>query len=613
MSASWWDNPLAIRALTTWTTGLLGERRRRVEMDRTLPYPGVTNGEAVTLQPSWAQDAYQEYCVLAQKHGLPILSETQFTWAAVKGVAAHEVGHSRFSGTYPLSRALRRLVNILDDSRVERGMIRLWPGLAPHIRLARLASWIQAPVVHDATGAALLWRFESEFPQALGTKIALQGEEARRWEQARPLVEQAWDAPTPEELESLARRILDILGEPESQGPTQQAHDFQDRPEGDQPDPLPQPAGENKQSGGKSQAGQNSKDETGAQGSAQGQPQGKDQEEGSPQDAAGENAGGEESTGTQGSDAGLSGGSSDQDPEQSSEAQASAGRSNQERDALADALEGLLQEVIPDGISIRHKGDGHSETKRDGRIVPLPRLKATTLMAQARPLAARLVPVLRRPQRAAWERVEMGERFSARDYVRTPRTPFLSEYQDERCDIELEVWCDASGSMGFDNPKINNARLGVAALLLACEQLDVPTALAFFWGDNGPEWQVAKESNEPLTTTVQEYLAGWAGAGSDYLLSLMEAREAGLWDRRRSGRKPMVVIVHDGYPASDRDEIKAWVRRNRQRGLAVIGMYLGTEDDEAEKMRDIFPDVIVCQPERFPQQLGLLLRRLLQR
>ena len=129
----------------------------------------------------------------------------------------------------------------------------------------------------------------------------------------------------------------------------------------------------------------------------------------------------------------------------------------------------------------------------------------------------------------------------------------------------------------------------------------------------GSEWQVAKKSDEPLTATVQECLAGWAGAASDYLLCLMEAREASLLDRRRSGRKPVVVIVHDGYPASDRDEIKAWVRRNRQRGLAVIGMYLGTEDDEAEKMRDIFPGVIVCQPERFPQQLGLLLRRLLQR
>lgn len=548
---SWWNNPARYRALTTWTAGLLGEKRRQVRLDDDLPHPGLANEARIVLNPSWCKGGHEHYCRLARDLDLPPLNWEQFTWAATKGVAAHEVGHTRFSGPYPREPHLRTMVNALDDERVERGMVALWPRLHAYISLAKLAAWLEMPQASTASEAVLAWRLEHDLPPGLTSMIVLEGEEREKWARARPLVEQAWRASTHRELLALAKAILEIVGTPKPR-----ESDWQGRPKGEKPESLPQ-----------------------------------QQEEASGQDSPDPSPQGQE-------------GGAEETP--------SSWRLGLEE--LRAELEKVAQEVPQLQVS-RPLGQEHGGHQRSaGGASELERQRPDRLLAQARPLANRLVAALRLPPREdGWTRAQMGERFSLRDHLRTPRTPFLVSQDPNQAALSLEVWCDSSGSMGFDNPKINDARLGVMALMLACEGLGVPTALAFFHGYGGPQWEVVKEPWEPFGPESQEYVAGWRGLGDEYLLSLMLARQPGLLAARRQGLVPVVMVVHDGYPVHDRQEIKAWLRRAKRQGLVVIGVYLGDAQDEAEQMRDLFPDVIVGKPQALPQQLALLLRRLVRR
>jgi hypothetical protein len=51
----------------------------------------------------------------------------------------------------------------------------------------------------------------------------------------------------------------------------------------------------------------------------------------------------------------------------------------------------------------------------------------------------------------------------------------------------------------------------------------------------------------------------------------------------------------------------ARVKSAEQKGIRVIGLFLGEEEEELRKMKLLFPRLIVTAPERLPEKLGSML------
>ncbi len=127
----------------------------------------------------------------------------------------HEAGHICHSGAKPIATQLGWLWNALEDERQERRQCRANPALAPLFELLGDAAWRENQPTADLLAGCLLWRWEHDHP-AKSRLFSPDPAEAACWEwQVRPLVEQAWEAATSEEVTELARQILSVLGRPE--------------------------------------------------------------------------------------------------------------------------------------------------------------------------------------------------------------------------------------------------------------------------------------------------------------------------------------------------------------------------------------------------------------
>jgi hypothetical protein len=51
----------------------------------------------------------------------------------------------------------------------------------------------------------------------------------------------------------------------------------------------------------------------------------------------------------------------------------------------------------------------------------------------------------------------------------------------------------------------------------------------------------------------------------------------------------------------------ARVKSAEQKGIRVIGLFLGEDEEELRKMKLLFPRLIVTAPERLPEKLGSML------
>lgn len=150
----------------------------------------------------------------------------QFT--ATQGLLAHEIGHALFTGAWPEAREnlLCQMVNILEDERIENAIRIFYPGITPAIQLLgdlmlKLQKSVQGlDPKWQAFACCLVWRWArtriSESAMLKQLKVNSIG--MALWEKVKPLVEEAWSAPDTETVIVLARRILHLLGLPESNG-----------------------------------------------------------------------------------------------------------------------------------------------------------------------------------------------------------------------------------------------------------------------------------------------------------------------------------------------------------------------------------------------------------
>ena len=162
-----------------WLKAILGGRRYRVRFDTELPNPGAISAggqHLLVLNPAaWSEAIYDKWLLQREHlHPVPFCIENWETWSwlCCKAVGAHEVGHARFSGTPPKDRMLARVVNALEDQRVEYGMAARYPVLTPYFQLVGDAQWADLdPIPERDTNtpfavlqACLIYRWEHDVP-----------------------------------------------------------------------------------------------------------------------------------------------------------------------------------------------------------------------------------------------------------------------------------------------------------------------------------------------------------------------------------------------------------------------------------------------------------------
>lgn len=205
---TWWIWRKVQTRLTKWTLALLHGRRYTIRLEAQGSGYHDRKGGIIQANPQMFP-------------GEP--PETQFR--LTQGLLAHEVGHAVFTDGWPErpeQQALRWIVNVLEDQRIEKAICIYYPGLAAAIRLlgdltyAEQSGLGRLPPTEQALGCCLAWRWahdrggEAEMLEQLDISAVGQG----LWAKVRPLVETAWNAPDTTEVIQLSEQILELLGLP---------------------------------------------------------------------------------------------------------------------------------------------------------------------------------------------------------------------------------------------------------------------------------------------------------------------------------------------------------------------------------------------------------------
>lgn len=240
----------------------------------------------------------------------------------------------------------------------------------------------------------------------------------------------------------------------------------------------------------------------------------------------------------------------------------------------------------------------------------------------ARPLATRLFEALKQPTLEIRRLPhEWQGRYSFRQEVRTPETPFLQHSGVDLAvrSLALYVLVDRSGSMYTVRDEV---RLALMIIYLAATELSsdsgqglgIPTGMAYFGAHvpDGAVFEVAALS--PCSNEAAKALiAGYEGCTSQEFLDwgLRQAEQA---LRLRPEKLRVVLILHDGQPVykgrlgDDWELSRATLRRLDRSGITPIGIYLGNDPDDLSKLKQLFSYMVVCSGKELPEKLGNVLR-----
>jgi hypothetical protein len=266
-------------------------------------------------------------------------------------------------------------------------------------------------------------------------------------------------------------------------------------------------------------------------------------------------------------------------------------------------IDGPGLDGLPRDGKEHHSGTGRSWSRPQPYIA---------LEDSARPLAQRIVETLQEPRPNVRPRPDATSgryayRLEARDWER----PFQKRVDFGRAPRSLALYLlvDWSSSM---RSSAAGVKLALMALQLATEQLRIPHAITFFGAgrDAAP--------HERLETVVsfqdrgewpKALIAGYEpSAGNEYLFTGLDLAIGDLQSRQERDR--VIICAHDGQPVWSGREGRDWdmsiarVKLAEQKGIRVIGLFLGEGEEELRKMRLLFPRLIVTEPERLPEKLG---------
>ena len=253
-----------------------------------------------------------------------------------------------------------------------------------------------------------------------------------------------------------------------------------------------------------------------------------------------------------------------------------------------------------------HSGDGRSWTKPQPYIA---------LEDAARPLARRIAETLQKPRPNVRPRADATSgrylyRLEQRDWER----PFQHRAEVGRAprSLALVLLVDWSSSM---RGTVEGVKLALMALHLATEQLQIPHAITFFGAgrDAAPHERI-----ETIVSFVDRgdwpkaLIAGCEpSAGNEYLFAALERAITDL--QARSEQQKIIIVAHDGSPVWSGREGRDWdlsvarVKLAEQKGITVIGLFLGDGEEELHKMQRLFPRMIATTPDRLLEKLGGML------
>jgi hypothetical protein len=220
----WWEWARALTALTAWVRSLIGSERPYTIEFR----PGGGSyvdaaSKRLVVDPTMV-DAWGGRTLLPLRwRRWTLRTLEQLQWHAARALARHEAAHILFTESWPVRGVTHgRLMNALEDGRIERLLGALYPWCwQDFLPLGQLASRATAATIPAmAAGAArilplcLLHRWDGLRPKGTASLITFINDDDRGlWEgQIRPLVEEAWKAPTCARVGEIAAEILAILG-----------------------------------------------------------------------------------------------------------------------------------------------------------------------------------------------------------------------------------------------------------------------------------------------------------------------------------------------------------------------------------------------------------------
>ncbi len=208
MSLRWWQWKHIQERLKLWGRALQGVDPYRIEFADEAGLTGLTDFSTHLIKVNPEMIAG-----LKPREGYEI----------TKAVLCHEAGHRRFTAPAELSWVVHMVANILEDQRIESLIMEEFAGTRPLIRRLTEALYEKSPAMEptddpgQVIAAALQWRWAVRL--GVGLKGDLSEINKERWAQVRPMAEEAWVAATSEEVNTIARRIVQLLGLTETQIP----------------------------------------------------------------------------------------------------------------------------------------------------------------------------------------------------------------------------------------------------------------------------------------------------------------------------------------------------------------------------------------------------------
>jgi hypothetical protein len=209
VALKWWQWKHIQERLKLWGRALQGVEPYRIEFSDDHALTGLTDFSARVIKVNPEMIAG-----LRPREGYEI----------TKAVLCHEAGHRRFTTPAELGWVVHMVANILEDQRIESLMMEEFAGTRPLIRRLTEALYDKSPELEatddpgQVVGAALQWRWAVRL--GLGLKGELSEVNRERWEQVRPMAEEAWVASTSDEVNTIAWRIVTLLGLTETSIPS---------------------------------------------------------------------------------------------------------------------------------------------------------------------------------------------------------------------------------------------------------------------------------------------------------------------------------------------------------------------------------------------------------
>lgn len=224
----WWTWKRAERRLETWVRTLIGARPYTLAFKTgDGSYVNMRTREIVvdpTMADRWGGAALLPY----RWPGATLRTLEQLQFRVSRTMARHESGHVLFTDDYAVAGPLHAwLTNALEDQRMERLTGRHYPPARADFAALGALLWQKQPLPPVAASRTdrllnhcLFWRWDCLRPAATPSRWRWGDDEERRcWEEhIRPLVEDAWQAPTAARVAEIALELLARLDLPQSAG-----------------------------------------------------------------------------------------------------------------------------------------------------------------------------------------------------------------------------------------------------------------------------------------------------------------------------------------------------------------------------------------------------------